>query len=125
MTLHIAYGHQCDGCGAYYIPYDQVPCPRCGLIEEERFDYIPQAIASLRFNKEGCGTYTPPAWWVGTLGDHILRLLFGVFDSFEGEADSRDFEEFLADRLAQMDWGDQPYLRDHVRDIAVRIHLEL
>jgi hypothetical protein len=39
MTLHIHYTHQCPSCGAYYIPCDKnVPCPRCGVVEQERFD---------------------------------------------------------------------------------------
>lgn len=126
MTLHVVYSHECGGCGAFYIPFDKdVPCPRCGLVEAERFDYIPQAAASMRYNLESGGRYTPGAWWVGSLGDHILHLLFGLFDAYEAQRGQAEFEPFVTDRLARMDWGDQEYLRDHVRDIAlcVRDHL--
>lgn len=125
MTLHVVYTHQCGACQAYYIPYDtDVPCPRCGLVEEERFDYIPQAVASMRFNKSG-GTYTPGAWWVGSLGDHLLMLLFGLFDSYEAQQGQAAFESFLDNALQRMEWGDQEYMREHLQGIALRVREEL
>jgi len=125
MTMHVVYSHECPSCKAYYIPYDaDVPCPRCGLVEEERFDYIPQAAASMRVNKNSGGSYTPGAWWVGSLGDHILRLLFGIFDAYEAQK-GHVFEQFLEQLLAQMEWGDQDYMRHHLRGIALRVRGEL
>jgi len=53
MTMHVIYDHECPQCGAYYIPYDHdVPCPKCGIVEENRFDYITEAALSMRFNKK-------------------------------------------------------------------------
>jgi hypothetical protein len=125
VTMHVVYSHECPNCKAYYIPYDaDVPCPRCGEVEEERFDYIPQAAASMRYNKRG-GTYTPGAWWVGSLGDHILHLLFGIFDAYEAQKDQVGFEQFLDQWLAQTQWGDQDYLGRHLREIALRVRQEL
>lgn len=125
MTLHVVYSHECPNCKAYYIPYDtDVPCPKCGTVEEERFDYIPQAAASMRYNMESYGSYTPGAWWVGSLGDHILRLMFGIFDAYKAEKE-KAFEQFLDQRLAQMEWGDQEYMRAHLRGIALRVRQEL
>lgn len=126
MTLHVVYNHQCPSCQAYYIPYDErVPCPRCGLIEEERYDYIPQAAASMRYNHRTGGSYTPGAWWVGSLGDHILSLLFGLFDGYEERKGAVGFEEYLVDRLLAMQWGEQEYLREHIHGIALRVREEL
>jgi hypothetical protein len=125
MTMHVVYTHECGGCGAFYIPYDkEVPCPRCGLVEDERFDYIPQAVASMRINKAR-GSYTPPVWWVGSLGDHLLLVLFGLFDRYEARAGGAGFEAFLDEDLGAVDWGDQGYLRDHVRGIALRVRDEM
>jgi uncharacterized C2H2 Zn-finger protein len=125
MTLHISYDHQCSGCGAHYIPYDNVPCPRCGLVEAERFDYIPQAVASMQANKRQWGTYMPGAWWAGSLGDHILHLLFHLFDLFELEQAGTSFDQYITGSLANMQWGEQEYLRDHLRGIALRVREEL
>jgi len=125
MTMHVVYSHECPSCKAFYIPYDaDVPCPQCGQVEEERFDYIPQAAASMRYNRAG-GSYTPGAWWVGSLGDHILMLLFGIFDAYEAQQGQTAFEQFLDQRLAQSEWGDQEYMRDHLRGIAIRVRQEL
>ncbi len=125
MTMHVVYSHECPSCKAFYIPYDaDVPCPQCGQVEEERFDYIPQAAASMRYNRAG-GSYTPGAWWVGSLGDHILMLLFGIFAAYETQQGQTAFEQFLDQRLAQSEWGDQEYMRDHLRGIAIRVRQEL
>jgi hypothetical protein len=103
VTLHVVYSHECSGCKAYYIPYDtEVPCPRCGLVEARRFDYIPQAAASMELNKEEGGSYTPPAWWIGSLGDHLLSLLFDLFDAYEAQRGQLAFEAFLDDALGRM-----------------------
>ena len=121
MTLHVNYDHKCSECGALYIPYHaEIHCPKCGVIEEEYFDYIAKAAASLCFNRRE-GSYTPAAWYVGSLGDHILGILFRLFDAFE-EASSADFGSFAVEYLARMDWGDQTYLQMHVYEISRELH---
>jgi hypothetical protein len=126
VTMHVVYTHECTSCGAYYIPYDTtVPCPRCGIVETERFDYIPQAAASMRSNKQMGGMYMPGAWWVGSLGDHLLRQLFDLFDAYEAQQGQLTFEPFLDDVLGGMQLGDQEYLRSHLRGIALRVRDEL
>tara|TARA_B100001123_G_scaffold267470_1_gene297773 strand:- start:910 stop:1233 length:324 start_codon:yes stop_codon:yes gene_type:complete len=91
MTIHIDYNHSCSGCEALYIPFDEgIVCPKCGLGEPETFDYIPQAVASMKFNKAD-GRYRPGAWMVGSLGDHVLNLMFSLFDEFESEQQNEEF----------------------------------
>ena len=124
MTMHITYDHQCAKCGAYYIPYDEVPCPNCGLVESERFDFIPQAAKSLRFNKSKDGTFLPPAWWATSLGDNILGYLFPLFETSDIDRPT-DFDSFADAWLASMDWGHRPYLKDHVLGMARRLADEL
>ena len=121
MTLHVVYDHKCGKCGAFYIPYDTVPCPKCSTVEEERFDYIAQAAASMEYNKATCGQYTPLAWWVGSLGDHILHLLFGLFDGYEREGAGENFEGYISRRLGDMQWGGQGYLSGHIQAIALAV----
>ena len=126
MTLHIVYNHKCPECSAYYIPYDKdIPCPRCGLVEKGRYDYISRVLDSMKYNKDLSGCYTPGAWWSGSLGDHILFILFGVFDEFERTGESANFARFANESLSEMQWGDQDYLCGHVQGIAMRIHREL
>jgi len=60
MTLHIKYDHKCSHCYADYIPYNDVPCPKCGRMERERFDFIPKAIDSIIYNIQHYGRCTPP-----------------------------------------------------------------
>jgi hypothetical protein len=50
MTVHASYTHQCPACEAFYIPFDDVPCPHCGLVEQERDDFIRLAVTSVRWN---------------------------------------------------------------------------
>lgn len=126
MSCHIQYNHECPKCGAFYIPFDQtIPCPKCGAMESERFDFIPKAVESAKFNFMQGGSYVPAAWWVGSLGDHILSMVFRVLDEHRADTTGRSFPIVAAEALARMDWGDQAYLRDHVCDIACRIREQL
>jgi hypothetical protein len=123
VTLHINYEHSCSNCEAYYIPYDEdVPCPNCNTLEEERFDFIPEAVTSMAFNKARFGSYTPGAWWVGSLADHILMLLFSLFDAFESENQEKlSIDSFTLKWFSNMDWGEQQYLKEHLYAIAMRV----
>lgn len=126
MTLHIPFDHQCPKCSAHYIPYDDaVPCPNCGHVEPERFDFIPQAVASARYNLETYQSYLPGAWYIGSFGDHILKILFGLLEDYKEGPKQPSFPDFAQTRLAQLDWGKQTYLRDHILSIAVRVYESL
>jgi len=124
LTLHINYDHQCPKCEAYYVPYDDVPCPRCGLVEKERFDCITRAARSLLFNLDNYGSYVPPAWWVSSLGDHILQILFGIFEKFK-KSEEKDIIKFSEDCLPEADWTGQKYLESHISRIASRVNQEI
>ncbi len=122
MTTHVIYNHQCSNCQAFYIPYDlYVVCPNCGVLEGERFDFIPQAIASLKINKEYEGSFTPGAWLIQSLGDHILHILFNILGGFEARVVDEDFGVFLERALSAMNWDGQIYLREHIRGIALKV----
>ncbi len=125
MTLHIVYDHQCANCEAFYIPYDDVPCPNCGGAEEERFDYVSRAVASLQYNMKMTGAYMPAAWWVGSLGDHLLYILFQLFERYRNEGEGIGFEAFADDVLSTYQWGEQMYMMRHIYTIALRVYEEL
>lgn len=126
MTLHVVYSYNCPECDANYIPYAAgVVCPRCGSDATETFDYIPQAAESINYNLALYGSYMPIAWWVGSLGDHILHILFPIFEDFRLQNATTDFSEFASIQLDAADWGDQTYLRDHIISIAVLVYDEM
>ena len=81
MTIHINNSHKCPSCDAFYVPYEEnLPCPKCGKIEKQDFDiFMPLAVESLMFNKKQ-GSFIPPMWIVESFGDHVLHLLFPVFE---------------------------------------------
>ena len=124
MSLHLFYNHKCPSCHAAYFPYDDVPCPKCGKKEKERYDFVTAAIESMRLNKRMEGSYTPPAWALPSFGDRILLLLFNLFDDYEAQK-SKQFKRFATRFLKGKDWKDKPYLHDHVLGIAVRIHEQM
>ena len=125
MTLHIMYNHKCPKCGAYYIPYDEnVPCPNCGYMEKDRFDFIPRAVKSLKFNHEAYGSYIPFAWWISSLGDYIMDILFSLFQDFE-DSGAEDFSKFAREFLSKINWKDHKYMEEHIYNIAMRVYEEL
>lgn len=125
MTLHIVYDHQCTQCSAFYIPFEEnVHCPQCGKLENETFDFIPRAVDSLNFNKTKWGSFTPSAWWVGSFGDHVLNILFTLFDDYD-QSGREDFDEFASDHLSELDWGEQTYLEEHIKSISKLIYPNL
>jgi len=124
MTLHINYDHECQHCSAHYIPYDQVPCPRCGQMEQKRFDFVPQAAQSALFNLRSQGCYVPAAWWVSSFADHLLMLLFGMLERHREEP-SRPFEVVAREAVERMEWGEQEYGKDHLYAMALRVYEEI
>jgi len=104
MSYHVTYNHECPKCGAYYIPFDQaVPCPKCGEVESKRFDFIPEAATSANMNLIYGGRYVPVAWWVGSLGDHILTIIFGLLDEHREDTARRAFPVIAVEALARME----------------------
>lgn len=123
MTLHIHYNHQCSACGAHYLPYEaKLPCPQCSQPAEMFFDFIERAAVSMEFNLANYRSFTSPAWFSGSLGDHVLWILFHLFDARCGY---EPFAEFAADYLWKLEWGDQIYLRYHIYGIALRLYPRL
>ncbi len=121
MTLHITYTFQCPECSAYYIPYDQnVPCPKCGKVEEKRYAaFVAEAAHSALYNLR-TGSYVPGAWWVSGLADHILLLLFRIFEQqrLSGKPMPDVLEEWSNSNI---EWGDQEYLKGFVKVLALRV----
>jgi hypothetical protein len=126
MTRHVSYSHQCPSCEAYYIPYDSdVPCPQCGIIEPERYNFIPLAIESSLTNLAVEGSYVPGAWYMRSLADHILRILFDLLERERENSSGISFNDIVEEELQRKDWGEQVYLRQHIHGIALRVYDEI
>ena len=122
MTIHCIYDHQCPECEVHYIPYDKdVPCPKCGMIEEKRYDFISRAAGSALFNLKEYESFVPFMWYTGGLGDHILSLIFGILEAHCRDLSGKSFQVFAREWVDCGDWGDQLYLREHVFGIACRV----
>lgn len=125
MSLHIMYDNQCQQCEAYYIPYkDDVVCPNCGSILEEIYNIVPQLAHSANYQMDMHGFYTPIAWWVGSLGDHIALLIFKVLDKFYTQEEST-FKEIAQEHFNNRDWGSQLYMKNHIIDLSYEVYLEI
>jgi hypothetical protein len=125
MSLHIMYDHQCPKCAAYYIPYEQnIVCPNCGLDENEVDDIVPQLVHSANYQKNVYGCYTPIAWWVGSFGDHVALLLFEILDKFNVQKE-KEFIEFSREYVDNRKWGNQLYLKEHIRNLSYKVYLEI
>ena len=126
MTLHTFYDHQCPSCEAFYIPYDDVvPCPNCGLVEEERYDFITEAADSVIDNLRHFGSCVPDAWLVDSYGDHILRFVFHILQMLRDGNDGDTIEAIARFVVDRMGWEGQEYAKDHLFAIACRVHEEL
>jgi hypothetical protein len=127
MTLHISYEHKCQRCGSDYIPFDaDVPCPKCGLVESERYDLVGTAVESTLYNLKRYGSYKPWAWRESTFGDRILLRLFHVLQADHDAGGVPPFEERVDTWVnTVMDWGDAAYLAPYFSRVCLRVYGEL
>ena len=124
MTLHISYDHDCPECGASYIPYGKdVPCPKCGMLEQERFaDFTSQAAESALYNVRSGGSYMPMAWGCFSLADSILMFLFQMFDGYRVHGEGESFETFAKAFVKDSVFGDSEHLREYTGRLAIEVH---
>lgn len=129
MTLHIPYNYQCSQCEAFYIPYDAtIDCPNCGAktpATDVFASFIERAADSARFNLRSNDSYIPGAWYIGSYGDHILSLLFRILEIHRTQEAAQSFAEVARQCVDDMQWGDQQYARDHIYQIALKVHEQL
>lgn len=125
MTIHISYNHSCSGCEAVYIPYDQdVVCPKCGLREEERFDFVTEAVKSLNYNLTHGGNYAPKAWATTSHADHFMAALFGIFVSVP-RVGIAGFPGLAREYVNGVIWGDHSYLKEYFYNLSLRVYSAL
>jgi hypothetical protein len=65
---------------------------------------------------------TYPGLHGGSIGDHILKILFGLFEGYRTSTKKVSFKTFAKDYLKKMKWRNQEYLQNHIFDIAIRVN---
>lgn len=127
MTLHPQQQEEfnCPKCKITYIPYeDGLPCPSCNMIPEnvpeDNFFLIEDIISSLLFNQTKYGRYTPEAWLVHSLEDHVTQIVFTALDRIVAEK-PEDIVLFVDEYLDNMKWGDESYLKKYYREMIIKV----
>lgn len=123
MSLHIHYrDKKCSKCSILYIPFKKnFHCPNCNRSTEDFFDFIPEVINSMNYHKSMYGRFLPCVWYVGSLADHIQKIIFLLFDALEEKKPSNP-KKFIISSLRNIKWGDQQYLEDHIKDITLAVY---
>ena len=103
MTLHIKLkDYSCPQCQASYIPYKaNMACPKCGFVDNytsSYYHFMPRLIESMLVHKRRYGTYTPPAWFSGSVTDGIQLSCYHFYDQFESQK-TQNFSSFLKNYL--------------------------
>jgi len=104
-----------------FVPFHKdFKCPNCAEPTNEFFDFIPEIIEAMEYHKKRYGRYMPGAWYVGSLADNIQSIIFRIFDVLEIDKPAKP-EEFIITTLDKMNWSDQQYLKNHVKEIALEV----
>jgi len=124
MTLHIHYDHKCPKCETPYVPYDaEVACPKCGLLEADRYDFVSEAANSALFNLNEFGQYTPMMWMVLSFGDELLSQAFYMLElhRIASELPFNDLGQIYYDKFAPPDFPGSDYMRQYFARLCERI----
>ena len=83
MTIHSSVDYKCEFCDTYFVPLAEAPnCPRCDARADTIYDdFVWATLDSALFNLRRYHSVFPPAWSVGTIGDHYYLNAF-LFLSF-------------------------------------------
>ena len=66
------------------------------------------------------------AWAIFTHGDQVLSLVFRMLEHDRVGEGNPPFSEWAKQFLANnIDWGSEPFRRDYVHGITIRVHEEL
>ena len=119
--MHIYYDHQCPNCEAPYVPYGKdVPCPKCGLVELKRFDFVVPAANSALANLANKGSFTPGTWFVSGIADNFLLHVFHALD-FHKDERHRTFDEAAEFHFSRMEFGEFEFLRRYLVRLSIEI----
>jgi len=131
MTIHIRKpDFKCSGCRTAFIPYKkEIKCPKCGKEIErdinEYLDFIKMIAGSMKTHKKQYGRYSPGAWYIGSMSDHIQSFIFKIFDSMENDSEKNKEKEYLSSFIDKIKWeeeqSNQKYFKDYIKEITFEV----
>jgi hypothetical protein len=131
MTIHMKCNHECPKCQTLYIPYDEdIPCPKCGGVEKERFNFVALASRSALDNLEWQGRYIPAAWAYNSDGDYVLYMIFIMLELHRKNGDGSGFVSIAREFIDNSEgpewiWKDKEYDREFIFKLACRVYEEM
>lgn len=126
MSYHIDYDRHCPKCRAKCIPFEEgVPCPKCGSVENDTFDFISEGAESARVNWLSNGTYLPDSWSFSGFGDQVAFAVFQLLEAHRTNTENKAFSEIAQPLLEAPNWEGREYLSGHFLEIANRIRTRL
>jgi len=137
MTLHLYMEHECTekDCDCTYVPYDDsIVCPKCKHKPEvEDYPELIEGICeSFLYNLGEYGCFVPAAWITMDISDNLQGFLFSVFSKWtleelsdhEPQTRTKAFEQFLNALLEKVDFDEQDYMSNYIRDLALAVYNE-
>ena len=124
MTIHISTKKFfCPKCSVELIPFKiNFKCPNCGESVGEFLDFVAGIFDAMDYHKEKYGNFMPPAWYTGSLVDHVSQIVFRMFDAIEAKKPDNP-ELFIKEFLDKGDWSGYKYRHKHTEEIALAVLL--
>ncbi len=138
MTMHAHAHYECTNCRAHYVPFPPLDaCPRCNTKASKAFfDFIATTLKSALFNLSKYDSFIPHGWATITVGDHYYWLAFRFLSYVSKslkvdekqllplEITEADASQLAVDFIAELNFGDQVYMANHLRSYFVRLLCE-
>lgn len=125
MSLHPKIKDiSCKKCNAVFVPFKKdIACPNCGRLIPNDFDmdfnFIPDTIDAMLYHKQRYGHYSPDGWYMGSITEQIMSVVFDAFDLLEQDK-PKDQKEYLTNWLDETltpNRKEEAYLINHTKDI--------
>lgn len=126
MSWHIfsAEDFECPECQASFIPFEEAqPCPRCKTIASEHFEFVDEVVAGMRIHKNEYGSYTAPAYFVGSTAESVFHWVCRWLDTIEQQREVNELT--IAAMLDNTDWGEHKHMQKYYEQLLGRVAQKL
>jgi uncharacterized protein YifE (UPF0438 family) len=120
MLFKGMFSHRCHKCSCVFIPYDYIPCPRCGFVENISNEFIKtMAVMILMNNCHKPATHRPRRI---TVVEDFITISLAVIFKEHGESKNNYFSKSINNYIGKLNFKYLAYLPDHLRNIAERVY---